>query len=205
MNGAPTGDEGGRGPGSGVSPQWAAWRRSISLDEYEARFAHDDAHGEADLVEWLARDLEPPVRVLDAGCGTGRLAIELHRRGFDVVGTDLDDEMLDLARAKAGELRWVHADLATMELGATFSVVVMAGNVMLFCREADRSAVVAGCARHLEPGGLLVSGFACGGSPDLAEYDRACSAAGLTLVERWSTWDRAPFRGGDYAVSVHVA
>jgi SAM-dependent methyltransferase len=193
--------------GDAVSPQWAAWRRSISLDEYEARFAHEQAHGEADLIEWLARDLDPrrhdALRVLDAGCGTGRVAIELARRGFEVVGTDLDDDMLDLARAKAGHLRWVHADLATMHLDIEFAIVAMAGNVMLFCRDEDRAAVVAGCARHLDEGGLLVSGFGLGGSLGLPEYDRACSDAGLRLAERWATWDRKPFEGGDYAVSVH--
>lgn len=198
-----SGGEPGDGGGRNVSPQWAAWRRSISLVDYEARFAHDAAHGEADLIEWLARDLEPPVRVLDAGCGTGRVAIELDRRGFEVVGTDLDAEMLDVARSKASDVTWVHADLATLQLGATFSIVTMPGNVMLFCRDTDRAAVVAGCARHLDDGGLLVSGFSCGAALGLAEYDEACSGARLRLVDRWATWDREPFRGGDYAVSVH--
>ncbi len=190
--------------GAMVSPQWEAWRRSVSLEEYEARFAHDEAHGEADLLERLAADLEPPVRILDAGCGTGRVAIELDRRGFEVVGTDLDHEMLDLARAKAPHLQWVHADLATMQLGRTFSIVAMPGNVMLFCRADDRQGVVAGCARHLDAGGVLVTGFSCGRGLGLDEYDAACTQAGLTLIERWATWERDPFGGGDYAVSVHA-
>ena len=42
-------------------------------------------HGEADLVAWLA----PGGSVLDAGCGTGRVAIELARRGHEIVGVDL--------------------------------------------------------------------------------------------------------------------
>ncbi|MEA2717442.1 MAG: hypothetical protein QOI99_1759, partial [Actinomycetota bacterium] len=37
----------------------------------------------------------------------------------------------------------------------------------------------------------------------LATYDDHCRAAGLDLDQRWATWDRQPFRGGDYAVSVH--
>ena len=45
------------------------------------------------------------------------------------------------------------------------------------------------------------------GGPDklsLADYDLLAAASGLTLIDRWSTWDREPFeRGGDYAVSVH--
>ena len=53
------------------------------------------------------------------------------------------------------------------------------------------------------PGGRLVSGFQLGRGYDLADYDRHCATAGLTLAERFATWDRAPFAGGDYAVSVH--
>jgi hypothetical protein len=37
----------------------------------------------------------------------------------------------------------------------------------------------------------------------LEEYDRLAAAAGLEPVARWATWDRQPFAGGDYAVSVH--
>ena len=99
--------------------------------------------------------------VLDAGCGTGRVAIELHRRGIDVVGADLDDDMLALARAKAPDVPWAHVDLATMQLDRRFGIVAMPGNVMLFCRDVDRRAVVHSCVQHLQPDGLLVAGFSC--------------------------------------------
>lgn len=196
--------------GDPVSPQWRVWRETVDLDEYEARFVHDAAHGEADLVESLGA-----TSVLDAGCGTGRVAVELHRRGLDVVGVDLDPDLLAYARAKAPDVRWEHADLAQLDLGRRFDVVAMPGNVMLFCRASDRPAVVARCAAHLAPGGALVAGFALRGGTDaltLAGYDAYCAAAGLVLESRWSTWDREPFResgrgsGGDtggYAVSVH--
>ena len=49
-------------------------------------------HGEADFISGLK-----PSSVLDAGCGTGRVAIELIRRGIDCVGVDLDREMLAAA------------------------------------------------------------------------------------------------------------
>jgi SAM-dependent methyltransferase len=190
--------------GQHVSPQWQAWRASISLDAYEERFRNETAHGEADLIESLARQVEPVRSVLDAGCGTGRVAIELHRRGIDVVGADLDDDMLALARAKAPEVPWANVDLATMQLDRQFGIVAMPGNVMLFCRDVDRRAVVHSCVQHLQPDGLLVAGFTCDRRLGLDQYDALCDDCDLTLVERWSTWQRAPFAaGGDYAVSVH--
>jgi SAM-dependent methyltransferase len=185
-------------PGAQVSPQWAAWRRSIDLTEYESRFVGAGSHGEADFVESLGQR-----SVLDAGCGAGRLAVELDRRGLDVTGVDLDDDMIALARRHAPHIAWAVADLAAFDLGRRFDVVAMAGNVMLYCRVEDRASVVRSCAAHLVDGGLLVAGF---GLREITvdEYDAYATDADLELAERWSTWDRAPFvAGGNYAVSVH--
>src|SRR5690349_19617899 len=67
---------------------------------YQARAAAgEDVHGEANAVQALQST--QPFRVLDAGCGTGRIAIELARRGIDIVGIDLDARMLNQARKQA--------------------------------------------------------------------------------------------------------
>ena len=143
--------------------------------------------------------------MLDAGCGTGRVAIELARRGYEVAGVDIDDEMISGARAKGPELAWYQLDLTTFELGEAFDAVVMAGNVLLFTAPGTEGAVVGRCAAHLSLGGALVAGFHLrGGGYGLDRYDADCAAAGLTLSERYSTWERGPWTGGDYAVSVHL-
>jgi SAM-dependent methyltransferase len=186
--------------------------RSATYDDRWVQLAAEGAnvHGEADLVEHLLADLGPARAdgpagsVLDAGCGTGRVAVELARRGLDVAGVDMDPSMLDRARAKAPELAWVQADLAIADLGRAFDVVVMAGNVMIFLTPGTEEAVVANMARHTRAGGLLVAGFSLeSGRLALTDYDRHADSAGLVLLERWATWDRRPFAGSDYAVSVH--
>ena len=80
-----------------------------------------------------------------------------------------------------------------------------AGNVMIFVAPEVEADVVERLAHHLAPRGRLIAGFQLlDGRYDLATYDRHCAEAGLVLDERFSTWDRAPWRaGGDYAVSVH--
>ena len=175
-------------------------------DAYQARFDRlagtgADVHGEASFVA----SLEPaPTTVLDAGCGTGRVAIELARRGLAVVGVDVDGSMLDRARRSEPGIEWIQHDLTTLDLGRTFSVVVMAGNVPLFTPPGTHAELVVGCARHVAPGGALVAGFRLGRNYGLADYDAHCTAAGLALAERYATWDGARFTpGGDYAVSVH--
>jgi len=76
--------------------------------------------------------------------------------------------------------------------------------VPLFTAPGTHAAIVGGCARLVATGGALVAGFQLGRGYELDAYDDHCATAGLGLVERFATWDRAPFEtGGDYAVSVH--
>ena len=173
-------------------------------DEYQERFdalaaAGQDVHGEADFVAGLA---PRPRSVLDAGCGTGRVGIELARRGFDVVGTDRDGAMLTTARRRAPGMPWIEADLVELDLGRRFDCVLLAGNVLLFVDPGTQAAVVARCAAHLKAGGALVAGFSLRGY-GLDDLDADGAAADLAVTERWATWDRAPWHpGSDYAVTV---
>jgi hypothetical protein len=137
------------------------------------------------------------------------VAIELARHAVDVVGVDVNASMIGEARRRAPGLEWVEADLAALALGRQFDVVVMAGNVPIFCPPADRSALVEACAAHVAQGGALVAGFELGRGYGLEDYDSVCLASGLVLAERWATWDRQPFQErepqerNEYAVSVH--
>jgi SAM-dependent methyltransferase len=180
---------------------------------YAARFAAlaaggADVHGEATFCAAL---LAPGARVLDAGCGTGRLAIRLAELGWDCVGVDNDPHMLALAQAASigasrsgasGTVRWVLGDLAAPNLGGVggqFDLVVAAGNVIPLVVPGTEAAVVANLAAALKPAAPLVTGFGLDtahlplkAAPfGLAEYDGWCAAAGLTLIERFAGWDRA--------------
>ena len=158
-----------------------------------------DVHGEADFV--MRRH---PSTVLDAGCGTGRVARELARRGVDTVGVDLDRSMIDTARQLAPDLTWLLGDISRLDLHRQFDVVVMAGNVPIFTPDDTQAALVAGCARHVVAGGCLITGFQLDRGYALATYDEHCRQAGLTGGGRWATWSGAPFADGDgYAVSIH--
>ena len=180
------------------------WNPDITADEYDDRWrrmaaAGQDPHGEATFVERYT-----PRSVLDGGCGTGRVAIELARRSIDVVGVDLDASMLAAARTKAPGLTWVEADLARLDLGRTFDVVTLPGNVMIFVEPSTRADVLLRLAAHLAPAGVLVAGFQLGRGLTLDEYDALARDAGLEVTERYATWGGAPFIApGEYAVSVH--
>jgi SAM-dependent methyltransferase len=197
-------------PGSGVSARWIEWRRTVDLIKYDQRWdamaaRGDSIHGEADFVARLIGDRK--VRLLDAGCGTGRLAIEMVKRGHHAVGADLDPDMIDRAATKAPHIDWHVADLSEMSLDNNFDVIVMAGNIPLFCAPSSQAAIIKSLSDHLEPGGYLISGFSLESRPDAylrADYQRDALAAGLTEVAVYSTWDESPSTDGDdYTVMLH--
>ncbi|MGY1438912.1 class I SAM-dependent methyltransferase [Streptomyces reniochalinae] len=197
--------------------RWSELTGETSGSDYAARFAAlacsgKDVHGEARLCAAL---VPAGARVLDAGCGTGRVMIRLAELGYDCVGVDRDASMLAVAREQAPDLPWFQLDLAEFEpdrlgIAADFDLVVAAGNIFPLLAAGTEATVVGRLAAALRPGGYIVAGFGLDAahlpvppSITLPEYDAYCAAAGLALVDRFSTWDADPYEGGGYAVSVH--
>ncbi|MFF9407562.1 class I SAM-dependent methyltransferase [Streptomyces anandii] len=197
--------------------RWRELTGETSGRDYAARFAAlarsgKDMHGEA---RFCAELVPPGARILDAGCGTGRVMIRLAELGYDCVGVDLDASMLAVAREQAPQLPWLQADLTRFDAGALgvaadFDLVVAAGNVIPLLAAGTEATATARLAAALRPGGLLVAGFGLDETHlpvpptvTLPQYDAHCAAAGLTLVDRFATWDADPYTGGGYAVSVH--
>jgi len=198
--------------------RWQEVARAGAGEDYAEQYAErfrrlaargSGVHGEADL---LAALVPAPARVLDAGCGTGRVAIRLHELGYDVVGVDVDASMLAMARRDAPDLEWHEGDLSTFDLDSTFDLVAVAGNTIPLLEPGTLPATAARLAAHLVLGGRLVCGFGldaghlpqgCPVTP-LVDVDAALAAAGLEPVDRWSSWDRDPFTAADgYVVTVH--
>jgi SAM-dependent methyltransferase len=171
--------------------------------------AGQDPHGEVAFLERLAaRRSHPLGSVLDVGCGTGRVAIELVARGCNAQGTDIDVDMLSHARTKAPNIQWHEANLATIDLGMEFDTLIAAGNVILFVDVNEREAAVEGIACHVRPGGYFVAGFQRqrddGRKIHITDWTKWLADNGLREVERYGTWDEAPFTPeSDYIVTVH--
>jgi SAM-dependent methyltransferase len=193
--------------------RWAELSAGSTGADYAARFSAlaasgQDVHGEARFCAGL---LPPPATVLDAGCGTGRVAIRLAELGYRCTGIDLDASMLAEARRTAPELTWLLGDLVELAQDRQFDLVVAAGNVIPLLAPGTLADAVANLAAVLGPDGLLVAGFglAAGQLPrgcpvtSLAEYDAAAEAAGLTKLRRQPGWQAEDGPVTSYAVSVH--
>jgi ubiquinone/menaquinone biosynthesis C-methylase UbiE len=116
-----------------------------------------DWDGEINFYRELAREVKGKGQsILEVGCGTGRVAVQLAEDGARVVGMDLDNDMLDVARSKSAGIRWEQGDMRTLDLGETFGLIILPGDGFQFmCTPEDQVKALETFKRHLEPGGVL--------------------------------------------------
>ncbi len=137
----------------------------LSAAAYDALYNDKDYAGECDLIEVLCKEHAAGVvrSVLDLGCGTGTHAITLAARGYDVVGVDLREHMVNMARRKADQLpsaarpEFREGDVRTLQLGRTFDAALMMFAVLGY--QTDNAAVLQTlrtAREHLRPGGVLL-------------------------------------------------
>ena len=164
-----------------------------------------DLDGEARLLDALA---PRQARILDAGCGPGRVGARLAELGHDVVGVDLDPVLIAAAEKDHPGPLWLVGDLAELDLPAQgiraeFDVAVLAGNVMTFLDPATRRPVLERLAAHLVDRGRIVCGFGAGRGYPFEEFFADAEACGLTVELTVSTWDLRPFGpASDFLVAV---
>jgi len=185
--------------------EWTPEQRA----DYAERFiklaaAGHDIDGEARLIDALA---SRACRILDAGCGTGRVAAALAARGHEVLGVDLDPALIAAGLQQYPGLPLAELDLLSLSpaLGA-FDLIVSAGNVMVYLTPGTERAVLAAMASVLKPGGRAVFGFATDRSYTVADLDADAAAVGWSLEGRYATWQLDPsLPESDWAVSIYRA
>ncbi|WP_370616555.1 class I SAM-dependent methyltransferase [Mumia sp. Pv 4-285] len=160
-----------------------------------------DLGGEARLVDAL---VPPGSRILDAGCGPGRVGARLHAAGHEVVGVDVDPELIAAAEEDHPGPSWTVGDLAALDLpGEPFDLAVSAGNVMVFLAPGSERAVLERLRVHVRPGGRIVLGFRTDWAYRVAALDADVAAVGLVLEQRFATWDLVPYDdSADFAVTL---
>ncbi|HLU75278.1 MAG TPA: methyltransferase domain-containing protein [Nonomuraea sp.] len=191
------------------------WMQKVAADPghstwYIERFrtmarAGEDLAGEARLVDAM---VPRGARILDAGCGTGRIAGALAEAGHDVVGVDVDPALIEAAEQDYPGPRYLVGDLAELDLPARgitepFDVIVCAGNVMAFLAPSTRHEVLKRFRAHLAPEGRAAVGFGAGRGYEFDEFLADAAAAGLEPDLLLSTWDLRPFRDdSDFLVAL---
>jgi SAM-dependent methyltransferase len=117
----------------------------------------------ADLPLWRELAALTGGPILDIGAGTGRVALELARRGYEVVALDIDAALLaELERRAAGlPVRTVVADARAIDLADRFPLILVPmQTIQLLPTTEDRVALLRGAAAHLAPGGRFAAALA---------------------------------------------
>ena len=181
------------------------WMQKVSADPghsdwYIERFramarAGDDLAGEARFVDAMA---PRGARILDAGCGPGRLGGYLATVGHHLVGVDVDPALIAAAEQDYPGPQWLVGDLAELDLPARgvvepFDVIVSAGNVMAFLAPSTRTQVLSRLRAHLADDGRAAIGFGAGRDYGFAEFFNNAAVAGFAPDLLLSTWDLRPF------------
>ncbi len=103
-----------------------------------------------------------PKTVLELGCGTGSMTIELARRGYDVIALDISDEMLSVADQRAREagasnIRFIQSDMCSFELyGKVDAVVCCLDGINHLTARDELDSCFALVSNYLNNGGLFV-------------------------------------------------
>ena len=180
-----------------VGPRWTAYRQRFERLQAEGA----DLGGEARFVDVLvARN----ARILDAGCGVGRVTAALQASGHRVTGIDRDAGLVEAAVRWYPDVDYRVCDLLDAgSLGERFDAIVLAGNVLVYMAPGTERAGLAGLADLLVPGGRMAAGFATDRAYTVANLDTDANAVGLVIESRFATWHLDPWRDdSDWAVTV---
>ena len=132
-----------------------AYERSAEV--YDLYYSWLDYAAHAETVRALLEAHNPGARtVLDLGCGTG-LYTEQLANWYDVIGLDLSESMLAVARRRLPQTRFHLADMTSFELNERFDgLVCMFSSVAYLTTPDDLGGMIRSCAAHLNPGGVLI-------------------------------------------------
>lgn len=191
------------------------WMQKVAADPGHSQWYIDrframeregkDLVGEARLVDAM---VPRGARILDAGCGPGRVGGYLAAAGHDVVGVDVDPALIAAAEQDHPGPRWLVGDLAELDLPARgvtepFDLIVSAGNVMTFLAPSTRTLVLSRLRAHLADDGRAVIGFGAGRDYEHTDFIDDAAQAGLVPDLLLSTWDLRPFTAdADFLVAI---
>jgi SAM-dependent methyltransferase len=155
-------------------------------------FSYSDFTEDIDFYDNLARAAGGPL--LELGAGSGRVAIPLAQRGYDVTGLDNSPSMLAQARRRLqgagklkGRIELIEGDMTDFELDRQFGMVLVAANTFQHLLTTKEQQACGRCAKKsLVPGGIFAMSIR---SPSSATWENTDGWSPMLM--HWSRRDEA--------------
>lgn len=161
-----------------------AWFETIFDERYPELFGPLEGDAEQEVEDILGfLSLRPGAAVEDLGCGRGRHAIPMARKGYAVTGVDLSEKMLRMARDRARkegvEVEWVCEDMRTFCRSRAFDLCLSLFTSFGYFSDAENQKVLNNVGRSLKKGGIVL-------------LDLRNAGKGLTRLEDWDETREVP-------------
>jgi SAM-dependent methyltransferase len=171
------------------------WYENWFGKEYKLVYPHRNEAEAREQIEFLRRHIHLPegAKALDLCCGCGRHIVELKRQGYDVVGLDLSEELLNIARFRASEhdldVKFIRCDMREIPYRNYFDLIVnFFTSFGYFADDADNQKVLSSISKALKPGGQFLIDYM---NPDyvarnlIRRDEKEISGSIYVIQERW--------------------
>lgn len=179
--------------------QWYQELFENYAEKYEKEVFTQGTLGEVDFIEKEINH-NKLTRILDIGCGTGRHAIELARRGYRVTGVDLSENQLSMAKRKseaAGvNVEFMQHDACNLEFDQEFdhAIMICEGAFSLMETDEKNFRILQGAGRALKSGGKFIFTTLNVLYPLFHSVKEFINDSGSDVVSRHNSFDLMTFR-----------
>lgn len=130
---------------------------------YTETFNTPSAH-----IDSFVKLLKPSSNILDAGCGPGTDSIYLHSLGHNVIGVDLSEKMLDIAKKQTKDIQFIKQDISKIDFPDDSFDAIIASYSLCYLPKKDIPASLDNFRKMLKPDGLLYLGLQEGNSEEIS-------------------------------------
>lgn len=134
--------------------------KKLTQTHYAQLYENDMGNFKDDLQFYLNL-IERNDNIIEFGCGTGRITSFLHKAGYNIIGLDYSQDMLNIASKKCPRLPTIKDDITKLKLPNKFNKILVPYNFLNLFKEQQLNNTLRTCKNHLELQGKIIGEINC--------------------------------------------